>query len=295
MHQYRVNESPSKSGFLGIVSVIILAHSPGKSMHQPSIRLLTIARSAVPHTREFAIIAGAYGVYMLIRALLILDAPIVPFENAKTVVAIEQSLGVFWEPAVQAWALDNIHTMVIVLNWVYIFAFYPIIITSSVFIYIRYRSHYDYYRPIVLISFAIALISFFIFPLAPPRMLTGQFIDTISEFGPAFYSSTQVGDAYNAFAAMPSLHFGWSLAFGYIFYRSGNTFLKFLGILYPIVMLFAIVITGAHFWLDAVGGALVMIAAFAVVAGWRRYGETHATTPIRSFVRLSSILIVGLR
>ena len=264
-------------------------------MRQSSTRLLTIARSIVPHTREFAIIAGAYGVYMLIRALLILDAPIVPFENAKTVVAIEQSLGIFWEPAAQAWALNNIHTIVIVLNWVYIFAFYPIIISSSIFIYVRYRSHYDYYRPIVLISFIIALISFFIFPLAPPRMLTGQFIDTISEFGPAFYSSTQVGEAYNAFAAMPSLHFGWALAFGYIFYRSGHTFLKCLGVLYPIVMLFAIVITGAHFWLDAVGGALVMIAAFGVVTGWRKYGDTHATTPMRSFVRLSSILIVGLR
>jgi membrane-associated phospholipid phosphatase len=232
---------------------------------------------------------------MLIRALLILDAPIVPFENAKTVVAIEESLGVFWEPAAQAWALDNLHSAVIFFNWVYIFAFYPIIITSSVFIYVRYRSHYEYYRPIVLISFAIALVSFSIFPLAPPRMLTGQFIDTISEFGPEFYSSTQVGDLYNAFAAMPSLHFGWSMAFGYIFYRSGHKFLQFLGILYPLLMLFAIVITGAHFWLDAVGGALVMIAAFGVVSLWRKYRAAPGVTPLRSFVRMSSILMVGMR
>ena len=264
-------------------------------MRQSSTRLLTMVRSLVPHTREFAIIGGAYGVYMLLRALLIIDAPIVPFENAKTVVEIEQSLGVFWEPAAQAWALDNIHAAVIILNWVYIFAFYPIIITSSVFIYVRYRSHYDYYRPIVLASFGIALVSFAIFPLAPPRMLTGQFIDTIGEYGPAFYSSTQVGDLYNGFAAMPSLHFGWSLTFGYIFYRSGNKFLQFLGVMYPIIMLFAIVITGAHFWLDAVGGALVMIAAFGVVGAWRKFRTVHGKTPLRNFVRISSIQMVGLR
>ncbi|NQW18811.1 MAG: phosphatase PAP2 family protein [Chloroflexi bacterium] len=252
-------------------------------------RVLTFVKPAVPHTREFAIIGAAYAVYMLIRALLIIDAPIVPFENAKTVVALEQSLGVFWEPAAQAWALDNLHSAVVIANWVYIFAFYPIIITSSVFLYVRYRSQYDYYRPVVLISFAIALISFSIFPLAPPRMLTGQFIDTISEFGPAFYSSTQVGAAYNAFAAMPSLHFGWSIAFGVIFYRSGNKTLRILGVAYPIIMLFAIVITGAHFMLDAVGGALVMVAAFVLVSMWRRFRVAHGSTPLRDFLRLPSV------
>ena len=58
----------------------------------------------------------------------------------------------------------------------------------------------------------------------------------------------------NPFAAMPSLHFGYALFIGSCSsrWRAGR-WLRYLGFVYPVVVLVAIVATGNHFIIDAVG------------------------------------------
>ncbi len=47
---------------------------------------------------------------------------------------------------------------------------------------------------------------------------------------------------------------------------------------YPPATLFAVVVTGNHFWIDAVGGLVVLAAGHVLsgllVAGWRRWRST---------------------
>ena len=69
---------------------------------------------------------------------------------------------------------------------------------------------------------------------------------------------------YNAFAAMPSIHFGWTVLFGVMFFSTGILWLRVLGILYPTITFFAIVATGNHYILDAIGGAGVIAIAFLI-------------------------------
>ena len=167
-------------------------------------------------------------------------------------------------------------------NWAYILSFYPIIVTASIILYRRSRRRYRHYRNVVLLSFVFALAAFAVFPLAPPRMLAGEFIDTIATFGPSFYSSAMATEYYNAFAAMPGLHFAWSALFGGIIFRSGNRVLRILAFVYPSMMLVTIVATGNHYILDAIAGGLMIIASLLTVyvvgvirsrwrvnAGWR--------------------------
>ena len=217
------------------------------------------------HIREFALVGGAYLLYMLIRQLIAADIQGVAFIHAEKVVNLEKDLGLFWEPALQKWAMDTSHLLVVFFNWAYILTFYPIILTASVFLYLKSRRRYRHYRNVVLISFIIALIAFAIFPLAPPRMLTRDFVDTMAMFGPSIYSGPEGASFYNAFAAMPSLHFGWSVLFGTIFFRSGNRILRILGFVYPTMMLFTIIVTGNHYLLDAVAGVVVIIISFGLV------------------------------
>ena len=128
-----------------------------------------------------------------------------------------------------------------------------------------------------------ALAVFMLYPLAPPRMMTQYFADTIKEFGPAFYAKRELANYYNAFAAMPSLHFTWTAIFGYMFLRSGRRWLQVLGVLYPMLTLAAIVITGNHYILDAFVGVLIMIASLLtlrVLRGIRdRYGDRYFHAP----------------
>ncbi|MBT2422652.1 phosphatase PAP2 family protein [Streptomyces sp. ISL-22] len=112
-----------------------------------------------------------------------------------------------------------------------------------------------------------ALIGFWLYPLAPPRLMPGLgVIDTVH--GPQDFSKPDYGtltELTNQYAAMPSLHFGWSLWCGLvILVLAPRWWMKALGLLHPFCTVTAIVVTGNHWVLDAVGGALVVGAGFGM-------------------------------
>ena len=228
-------------------------------------------RSTLPHVQELAVIAGAYWAYMYTRSLAFNDFGATALGNAGKVISLEKSAGFFWEPGWQAWAISSAKELVVFFNWSYIITFWPIILTAGTALYVFDRPRYKYYRNIVLISFALALVGFAVFPLAPPRMIGEYFVDAIKVFGPAFYASREMANFYNPYAAMPSLHFSWTVMFGVMFLLTSNKWLRILGIVYPTMTFLAITITGNHYILDAVGGALLILAAFAIMElGFRR-------------------------
>lgn len=223
------------------------------------------------HLRELLIIAGAYWAYMYTRSLVFDDFQAIALANAKNIISLEQSLGLFWEPQWQQWAITSAKSLVVFFNWAYIITFWPIIIATALILYFANRARYRYYRNIVLLSFVFALVGFTLFPLAPPRMMAGQFVDTIKAFGPVFYASREFANFYNPYAAMPSLHFSWTVMFGILFLRTPNKWVRMLGVIYPTMTLFAITITANHYIMDAIGGGLLTAAAFATVElGFRR-------------------------
>lgn len=222
-------------------------------------------RAALPHLREVGIVVGAYFAYMYTRALLFTDVEATALANAQDIISLERAAGFFWEPAWQAWAIDRAQAVVVLFNWLYILTFLPVTITSAIVIYLVDRDRYYYYRNVVLLTFVFALLVFIVFPLAPPRMLAEYFVDTIDRFGPSAYSSREAASYYNSFAAMPSLHFTWTVVFGAIFFRYCNRWLKSLGVLYPVMTLLAITITGNHYILDVLVGLMVALASFGTM------------------------------
>ena len=214
---------------------------------------------------------------MFLRKYIISDLETVPFENAIKVTSFELARGLFWELHWQQWALHNAKTVILFFNWVYIITFGPIIATTAILLYIKDRPKYFYYRNVVLLSFVFALVLFVFFPLAPPRFLPEYgFVDTIQKYGPSWwighswYGSRDTTIYYNVFAAMPSLHFGWTVLFGVLFFRTKYLWLKVCGVIYPVMTFFAITLTGNHYILDAAGGAAVILASYLLYETLRR-------------------------
>jgi len=116
-----------------------------------------------------------------------------------------------------------------------------------------------------LVSFVIAVVAFIVFPLAPPRLMALYFTYTIQVFGPSEYASREMVNYFNAFAAMPSLHFAWTVMFGIIFLRTPYLWLKVFGIVYLVITLLAITITANHYLTDAFGGGMVILVSFLIV------------------------------
>jgi membrane-associated phospholipid phosphatase len=125
---------------------------------------------------------------------------------------------------------------------------------------------------------ALSLLGFWAYPLMPPRLMPSHygFVDTAAAFfnfgpqvrvhlGPNGQPSAEAIRTYgNLFAAMPSLHVGWStwsaLAVWPLLRRP---WAKLLWALYPVSIFFCIVVTANHWILDAVGGWVVLALGYA--------------------------------
>jgi hypothetical protein len=219
------------------------------------------------HALELALFIGAYLVYRFTRGVGPSDLETAALGNAELVIGLERSLGIFWEPGWQAWAIDASKALVGFFNWVYIITYWPIILATALVVYGFDRRRYYHYRSVVMISLAGALVVFALFPLAPPRSIGAPeyFVDTIRVFGPSSYGSPAMSAYYNAYAAMPSLHFGWTTVLAVLFLSTLRGWLKVFGVFYPVLTFFAITITGNHYILDAVAGGLLAAMAFAVM------------------------------
>ena len=205
---------------------------------------------------------GAYFLYMFARKYLLSDIDVIAMANSFRVIDLERTLGFFWEPRWQEWAIASGRWLIIFFNWAYILTFLPVAALTAIIVYRTSWDTYVYYRSVILISFAVALLVFVLFPLAPPRMITGYFVDSIHVFGPQGYSSRDFQAFYNVFAAMPSLHFSWTIMFGVLYFRTGKPLLRAAGVVYPTLTFFAITITANHYIVDAIAGGVVILASF---------------------------------
>lgn len=217
-----------------------------------------------PHFFELGLYIGFYLIYRFTRGLIFPDES-VGVGNAQRVIAAERSLGFFWEPGWQNWAIDNSIGLVVFLNWVYIITYWPIILAMALALYLNKRGTYYYYRNVLVINLLFALIIFMLFPLAPPFKESVYFVDTIQTYGPSFYGSPQMAAYYNTLAAMPSLHFSWTVILGVLFFRTLKGWFKAVGVLYPVLTFLAITITGNHYILDAVAGGGLAAVSFGLV------------------------------
>ncbi|MGH9061188.1 MAG: phosphatase PAP2 family protein [Acidimicrobiales bacterium] len=131
----------------------------------------------------------------------------------------------------------------------------------------------DLYRPLrnslVLIN-VIGFIVFWLYPLAPPRLLPGsRFIDVVSmSHALGSTHSGALADSANELAAMPSLHLAWAAWCGLVVWRvlrsRGFTRWAWLAWLYPAATTMAVLTTGNHFVADLVGGVVTMVLATLV-------------------------------
>ncbi|MEU6471996.1 phosphatase PAP2 family protein [Streptomyces massasporeus] len=134
-------------------------------------------------------------------------------------------------------------------------------------LYWRRPGDYRWARSALGFATLLALVGFWLYPLAPPRLMpTLGFIDTVH--GVQDFSQPDYGTLTaltNQYAAMPSLHFGWSLWCGVVIaILASRWWLKALGLLHPLLTLASIVATANHWVLDAAGGAVVIVAGFGL-------------------------------
>lgn len=196
------------------------------------------------------------------------------FANASDVVRLEEWLGLPFEDDLQRWLLDH-PSIIKALNHYYIWFHFPAAIALLLWLYLRHHDRYYVVRNLMAFVTFAALIIHLVYPLAPPRMMSG-FVDTMREFGPSIYPKNALDGAANQIAAMPSLHFGWAMIEAMAVIWVLNTRWRWLIVVHPALMTLAIIATANHWWIDAAAAAFLIVGALVVWRGARAWiGDRH--------------------
>jgi membrane-associated phospholipid phosphatase len=180
--------------------------------------------------------------------------------NGQGVIAVEKSLGSYFEPGFQALFLD--HPWVIdFANFVYMNSHFVVTTAFLVWLYIFRNQHFYFVRNMFMVAMALALVGYALLPTAPPRMFDG-FTDTITDYAQVNHDSGLVKVFINPYAAIPSMHCAFALMIGVTgALIARRTISKVAWATYPVLVLWVVVVTANHFWIDAAAGYLVAILA----------------------------------
>lgn len=253
--------------------------------------MLTARSGPHAHLREAAIILGLCLMYAAVSSIPRNGVEHVAVRNAEMLIAFEGVLGIGWESEWNRWLAGTGDWLVVTFNWLYILTFMAVVPMAALAYYLADRDGYFRYRNVVAISLLLAVAAHALFPVAPPRMMPEHgFVDTMGTFGPGWYDIRDAVGYFNAYAALPSLHFAWALFFGVIFIRRRKALLKLAGFVYPVITLAAIVVTANHYLLDAAAGALLMAVACGIHRAFRKAGPFAGWRPahLRQRLRLPS-------
>jgi len=228
-----------------------------------SARLSTVQARFLPHgpldvVRQVVLFVAAYQLYRLVRGLANdPGAANAAFSNARDLIHIEQALNIFVEPSMQAfasgqgWLLDGA-------SWLYINAQTSITLGAIAWLYLFRNESFYFVRNMFLVAFGLALIGYTIFPTAPPRFFPEWgFFDAVSDFTGVAQDSVTINELFNPYAAVPSMHVAFALMIGVPLARLVRwRAMKVFWAIYPLIVVFVIVVTANHFIADAVLGAI---------------------------------------
>ena len=250
--------------------------------------LVDFLKKRYPFSETMLAFGVMFVVYELARALTsilyIYDTSVVYF-NAQMIVEIQTDFGMgTFERDLQQWALGT-PALVWVMNHFYKQSHWSMTSLVVCFFFTRRRDAFRIFRKWFILCNILAFAYYIVFPVAPPRLCPDMgVVDTILAYG-SYSQKTLENGLVNKFAAMPSMHFGYSCMFAIaiIFLRPApdsvfdlkavlttHQQLKyavsvFLVCMYPLFMFLSIVITGNHFISDAIVGVLLVFFALGMV------------------------------
>ncbi|MFD6418017.1 phosphatase PAP2 family protein [Streptomyces sp. NPDC060194] len=258
------------------------ATAPSSTADDPPSRVRLAVRSRTPKRPrvwfELLLIGVSYWVYSLIRNA-VPEHRETALHHADWIWRVESDLGIAVEKSINH-AVDSVTWLVVSMNYYYATLHFIVTIGVLVWLFRRHPGRYAAARTVLFATTGVALVGYYFYPLAPPRLMTGQdFIDTVVVH--QTWGSMASGDLKhmsNQYAAMPSMHMGWSTWAGLMIFTVATVpWVRVLGLLYPALTLVVIVATANHFWLDAVGGWMCL--AFGFLVSWLWFGAVPGRMP----------------
>jgi hypothetical protein len=211
----------------------------------------------------------------------------VALSHGEGVLAAERWLGIDPELSLDRWLAGH-HTLGLVVSDYYDNAHFIVTLGLLGWVWVRRA---DLYRPLrnslVLVN-VIGFAVFWLYPVAPPRMLPADGFSDIAAMTHAFGSwhAGALASAANQLAAMPSLHMAWAAWCAVALWRlSTRAWVRGVALLYPCMTAFAVLATGNHYVLDVLAGLATLAVAMGIEATILRKIRTRRVAHVTNLLR----------
>ncbi|HLT69906.1 MAG TPA: phosphatase PAP2 family protein [Acidimicrobiales bacterium] len=234
------------------------------------------------------------------------------FHHGEAVIQLQRNIGLYFEHRLQRWYLDlPANGLIRLWNVYYGVLHFVVTAFALVWMYRRAPARYRLWRNTLAITTLLALVGFASFSLMPPRLLDDPgiyggcqvyadatpdelaargveaagdppcdefgFVDTIAVYGGwASFGSDEMAAVSNQYAAMPSMHIGWSMWCSLVLVPMvWRRWLRGLAVAYPALTLFCIVVTANHYWIDGLAGLACLGLGYLVARTATRWWESR--------------------
>jgi hypothetical protein len=185
--------------------------------------------------------------------------------HAHDVAGLERHVGLFHEAGVQSFA-HSVPGLSTLLGYSYVTLHMIVTVAVLAWAYRYHRKAYPLLRNALIVASSIAVLVYWFFPTAPPRLAHIGIADTVSAATNVNLTSHALASFYNPFAAVPSMHIGFAvIVAATVATLARRRLVKAIAVVYPFFVLLTIVATGNHFLFDALAGAAVAAVAIAAV------------------------------
>ena len=263
-------------------------------------------RAGLRWWKELVLAVVVYGVYSVVRNQFGSAGgdPGPAYGHALDIIDIEKAMHLYVEADVQQWYLDLPgHGLIRLWNVYYGIAHFLVTFVALVWMFRRDPLRHRVLRNTLALTTALAVIGFAAYSLMPPRLLDDpgefggcqiyapeaaaaappralsapgcdefEYVDTIAEFGGWIsFGNEGMKDVSNQYAAMPSMHIGWSTWSAIVLLPLvRRRWAKALVVAYPFITLVCIVVTANHYWIDGIGGLVCLGAGYALARALTR-------------------------
>lgn len=252
--------------------------------------LFVLIRKAGLYVLDMALVfLPLFTLYFFLRGLPT-DRVGLATDNALRVISFEKSLFLFHEESWQEWARES-PRLIELANFTYIHLHMPLLLVIGfVFLATDARKH-RVLRNAILLSAFVAVPVYAAFPVTPPRLLvkSGEyaynFVDTIPD-----KTRARPGGWANWYAAMPSYHFGWIfIAVAGCWWCYKSAIIRGAATAFAGLMWWAIVVTGNHYFLDMISGAIIVSGCFYLALHFERWADRNPEKVARFTVRVGEL------
>jgi hypothetical protein len=252
-------------GWLPWRSAVILAAALGATalvlyvVRRRSGRPLPRVESAVVLMRETALILALYAVWQYV-AMWSHTGHDGADAAGLWLAELEGTLRWPSEAALQQQVLGN-DTVVRAADLYYSSLHIPVFVLTLVWVLLFRRGVWPFARTMVSLLTGLCLLIQFK-PVAPPRLLPQLgIVDTAAANGLSVYGLVP---GANEYSAMPSVHIAWAAAVALIVIVAIRSRWRWLVLLYPVLTLWVVVVTGNHFIIDGVAALALLGVAVGI-------------------------------